>query len=258
MRKRWLLVFVTILVVTLVLSSCSKPPPPLPPTPTPTPTPTPPPTPEPAPAPPPAPTPPVTPPPSEVKEGLMVLSHSSYVDNFGYFHLVGEVKNVGSENTDTNQITATFFDDEGTSVDKITEYSYLDVLRPGQKSPFEIVAPAPPPSANYKLETTCQVTDREPYGEFDLRDVVLEKQEEGWSYLSGRARNVGSSPVELALVVVTFYDASSRVVGVSLGSLDVLPLQPGDSSSFTILVAAQIVRTMESYLLQAEGLKQGD
>ena len=75
----------------------------------------PPPTPVPPPAPSPKPTLPPTPTPApEVKEALVVLSHYSYIDNFGYFHLVGEVENVGSQNTELNKVTVTFFDDEGT------------------------------------------------------------------------------------------------------------------------------------------------
>ena len=89
-----------------------------------------------------------TTPTSEIGEDLLVLSHSSYVDNFGYFHLVGEVENVGSQNTETNKITATFFDNEGNVVVTASCYTYLDILKPGQNSPFEIILSAPPPVAN--------------------------------------------------------------------------------------------------------------
>ncbi len=183
MRKRWL-VFVTMLTIILALSSCSKPPAPSPPLPTPSPTPI------------PAPTPMPTPP-AEVKEGLAILSHSSYVDDFGYFHLVGEVENVGSQNTEMNKITATFFDDDVTA----TNYTHLDILIPGQKSPFEIVLVAPPTVTNYKMETTWQVTSRQPSTHFKMGGVTLEKEERGWGYLSGQVRNTGTQKVDAVGVV---------------------------------------------------------
>lgn len=243
MRKRWL-VFVTILTIILALSSCSKPPAPLPPPPTPGPTPT----------PVPVPTPPPTPTPPEVKEGLAILSHSSYVDNFGYFHLVGEVENVRSQNTEMNEVIATFFDDEGNVAVTATNYTYLDILIPGGKSPFEIILSSPPPVTNYKLETTWQVTTREPYTDLKIEGITLEREEQGGN-LSGQVNNTGSETVDVIIVAVTLYDRDKKVAGVSFSFAEISPLNPGESSPFAIIINPQVASVVETYAIQAEGYR---
>lgn len=227
MRKRWL-VFVTILTIILALSSCSKPPAPLPPSPT----------------------------PPEVKEGLAILSHSSYIDDFGYFHLVGEVENVGSQNTELNKVAVTFFDSSGTPVVTASNYSYLDILIPGQKSPFEITLSTAPPVVNYKLESTWQVTTREPYMDLNIQGITLEREEQDWGYLSGQIRNTGSEMVDVTIIVGTFYNGDGKVVGATLTFSDILPLGPRESSPFATIVNPQVVRAMQTYLLQAQGVRR--
>lgn len=193
-------------------------------------------------------------PPAEVKEGLVILSHSSYVDNFGYFHLVGEVENVGSQNTEMNTVTAMFFDEEGNAIVTAMNYTYLDILIPGQKSPFEIVLSAPPPVANYKLESTWQATTREPYTDLKIQGVTLEREEEGGN-LSGQVNNIGSETVDVIIVAVTLYDSDKKVAGVSFSFAEISPLNPGESSSFTIIIDPQVASVVETYAILAEGYR---
>ena len=217
----------------------------------------PPPTPVPTPAPSPKPTLPPTPTPApEVKEALVVVSYCSYVDNFGYFHLVGEVENVGSQNTELNKVAVTFFDSSGTPVVTASNYSYLDILKAGRKSPFEIILSAPPPVASYKLETTWQITSREPYTDLNIEDITFEREEQDWGYLSGQVRNTGSEMVDVTIVVGTFYNGDGKVVGATLTFSDILPLGPRESSPFATIVDPQVVRAMQTYLLQAQGVRR--
>lgn len=238
-RQRWLAIVIT-LTIMLATSSCGRPaaPVPLPPSPTSPLTST------------PAPTP--TPPP-ESEEYLAILSHSSYVDRLGYLHIVGELQNIGSKNTELNKVMATFFDSEGVPVVTASNYSYLGILIPGQKSPFEITFSSPPPVKNYKLERAWEVTERSTYAAFDITDISTEVDDEGQYWLHGRVKNIGGTPVNVVVLVSSFYDELGEVIATGFTFGDVMPLPPGETSMFTMVVDANVTPTIYTYSLQAEG-----
>ena len=232
---RWRgVIFVIALTGVMVLTSCSKSLAPVPPSPTPTPT-----------------------PPPEVKEGLMILSHSSYIDHSGYLHVVGELQNIGSKNTELNRVTVTFFDSEGAPVVTASNFSYLDILISGQKSPFEVIFSSPPLVTNYKLETTWRVTTEEPYLDIEIEESSLrEIGEGGKALLTGRVINREDEVLDVVMIAATFYDESGKVIGASFTFSNVSPLRSGDSSGFTMVVAPQVANFTKGYSLQVEGHRE--
>jgi len=170
--------------------------------------------------------------------------------------VVGEIQNAGSQNTELNKITATFFDLEGAPVATASNYSYLDILEPGQTSPFEIVFPSPPPVDNYKLEATWENTTRKPYLSIKVRDTSFRTDQAGWGHLAGEIVNAGNAAADMVIVVGTFYDGGGKVVGTSFTFSEIAPLGTGDSSPFTIIVDPQVVRLMETYSIRAVGSRK--
>lgn len=255
------------LVVILTLLTPDSVPPPAPPTPAPTPSaplapspapaPTPPPPPQaPTPTPTPTPIPKPTPVPEE-KEGLVILNHSSYIDHSGYLHVVGKLQNIGSRNTELNRVTVTFFDSEGASVMTASNYSYLDILTLGQKSPFEVIFSSPPIVTNYKLETTWRMTTKEPYLDIEIEESSLgEIGERGKALLTGKVINREDEAMDVVMIVATFYDESGEVIGTGFTFSDISPLRSGESSGFTMMVVPQVADFMGNYSLQAEGHKE--
>jgi hypothetical protein len=72
--------------------------------------------------------------------GISILSSSSFTDDIGYYHIVGEVKNNSpTDSMNYVKITSTFYDDTGKVVGTDFTYSNVDVLRPAEKSSFEII-----------------------------------------------------------------------------------------------------------------------
>ena len=72
--------------------------------------------------------------------GISVLSSSSFTDDIGYYHIVGEVKNNSpAESMNYVKIVATLYDKTGKVVGTDFTYTNVDVLRPAEKSSFEII-----------------------------------------------------------------------------------------------------------------------
>jgi hypothetical protein len=72
--------------------------------------------------------------------GISILSSSSFRDDLGYYHVVGEVRN----NSPTNsmnyiKIVSTFYDNTRRVVGTDFTYTNVDVLRPAERSSFEIM-----------------------------------------------------------------------------------------------------------------------
>jgi hypothetical protein len=60
------------------------------------------------------------------------------INENGWYQIVGEVVNTGSDNTEFVKVIATFYDEGGTVIE--TDYTYTDPsdLAAGQLAPFEI------------------------------------------------------------------------------------------------------------------------
>ena len=67
-----------------------------------------------------------------------ILSHSGWLDSVGYYHVSGEVQNVGDGALSFVKVTATFYDVSSTVIAVDFTYTALSVILPGRKSPFEI------------------------------------------------------------------------------------------------------------------------
>ncbi len=192
--------------------------------------------------------------PPEVEKGLLILSHSTYVDTFGYFHVVGEFRNLSSKSTELNQDKVTFLDMVGNPGITASAYSYLNIIAPAQTSPFEVVFPSPPQVINYKMELSWQVTTRQGYSGIKVISDSLRLVEESWGQLEGEVKNNGDRKAERVIIVATFYDKSGKVIGAGFTKARMLPLRPGETSPFTLVISPKIALNMETYSIQVESL----
>jgi hypothetical protein len=77
--------------------------------------------------------------PNNNSQDFQLISSSSYTDSIGALHVVGELQNTSPDPRDYVQIVSTLHDASGNIVDTGFTYSEVEVLRPGEKSPFEVI-----------------------------------------------------------------------------------------------------------------------
>lgn len=174
------------------------------------------------------------------------------MDKYGYFHLIGEVENLGEHNTEHNRVRVDFYDERGTLYTTGSGECYREVIEPGEKSPFEIVFAKAPQGANYKLTAEWDVTDRQPGGQMVFTGVKSTIEADGHFVLTGEIGNEGKQIIENAMVLGTFYDASGKVVAVGFTFPDTMPIKPGNSSTFTLVVEPPLSSNIDNFSLQAE------
>lgn len=209
---------------------------------------------------------------SETEESdLLFLNKRGYISESGCPTLVGEVKNAGNLSMSDILITASFYcgcsklmgAKEG--MPAITSgYTELEILAPGEKSPFKIVLSVEQFSQlklfdvdkieKYKTESDYNTTDEELYKSFEISQSRGELDNSTGHYkVVGMAKNIGNETAKQIKVVGTFYDNQDRIVEVMHTYLQD-PLRPGDEAQFEITALDKtIAQRIETYYIQAVG-----
>lgn len=186
-----------------------------------------------------------------------ILSHSSFLDSIGYYHVVGEVKNNSSNNRSFVKLTATFYNSANTVVATDFTYTGVDILLPNQKSPFEIIGPDQPISAqvdHYSVTVSdSNITGEEPYRSFTILSQSTNIDGLGYYHVVGEVKNTGSQTVTYVKVVGTFYDSSWKVVAAEFTYTDPSTLVAGQTAPFDVFILSTTLSgKVSSYELQLQ------
>lgn len=160
---------------------------------------------------------------------LEILSHDSYTDG-EWYHIVGEIQNNNDYPMMFVEIVATLYDDDGKVVGTDFTYTFLDVIPPGGKSPFETGTDEWEGTTNYKLQAEGSK------GDLPRQDLVIRSHESyidgDWLHVRGEVENTGTTDAEFVQLVITLYDASDNVVGAdfTFTTLNIVPA--GGTSPF--------------------------
>ncbi len=94
------------------------------------------------------------------KSSITILSHNSYIDSTGSFHVVGEVENNTPNTTKFVQITGTFYDINNAVVGNQFTYTNPSNIRSGAKGLFDLILMSASVPASlvdhYKLSASYQ------------------------------------------------------------------------------------------------------
>lgn len=221
-------------------------------TPTPTPTPTATPTPTPTSTPTSSPTPTLTASPTPTSTP-QILSHSNYTDNLGYFTVVGEVKNTLGTNIHFVKIIATFYDSSNTVIGTDFTYTDIDILKPNQKSPFELSSyPDKINPASYKLTVDYDVTGSSPFEGLTILSYTPSFDSLGYHKIVGEVKNNGVRQSTFVKIIGTYYDSAGAVIGKSFTYTNPYDISVGDTAPFE-LSSYPLKINPATYELQVQG-----
>ncbi|MEM3463625.1 MAG: CARDB domain-containing protein [Candidatus Bathyarchaeia archaeon] len=175
----------------------------------------------------------------QASNNVRILSHNGWIDLIGQYHVSGEIENCGSVPLRV-KVSATFYDSKGNAIvtrsTSDDEATILDVLLPGRKTPFDIIAysqysgdiPAELID-HYTLDVTYSVADPIPIG---LKILSSKPTVELGTYLriSGLVQNVANESARV-VIIACFYDSEGRV---AVYRYDVGIIYPRETRSFTI------------------------
>jgi len=95
---------------------------------------------------------------TESQPEIELLAHTPSTE-YDWFHVKGEVQNIGDRSAEFVNIIGTFYDAAGTVIACDYTYTQLDVLAPGQKSPFDMGLELPGALDHYELVIQARFVD---------------------------------------------------------------------------------------------------
>jgi hypothetical protein len=189
----------------------------------------------------------------------VIQNDTGYLDSTGYYHVVGEVKNMGDVWLQSIVISATLKDENGATVDVKQGSPWLTRLPPQVSVAFDVVEMDYSKSAmirSYVLSFTYQTGKPLP-ALLKIENLTSSKNSVGWLQVQGRVVNVGDSESDNTIVAGTFYGSNGRVVCAAFTSLtDSAAISPGTSQPFILTIVdsnrSDFVRT---YSVAAESVE---
>jgi len=190
---------------------------------------------------------------SGTTDKLTVLSYSSYISSIGTFHVVGEVENTGNINMQFVKIVATFYDSSKTVVGTAFTYADIEVLKPNQKSPFNIMEMSNVEEIqSVKLDLTYMPTTNEPYAGLTILSRSSYTSTIGTFHVVGEVKNSGNRDVNFVKVIGTFYDSAGKVVDTSFTYTNPSDITSGQTAPFYLMVMSPQVSKIKTYELQVQ------
>jgi len=183
---------------------------------------------------------------------LELLSHRSYRDQKGVYHIVGEVKNTGTKNLISVEVTARLYDKKKKPISFAYTFTPIQVLLPGQKSPFDIISFEKGEVEAYNLKVNFGTTLQKPYSEIEIVEKSHYTDEEGRFHIIGSAKNTGNRNVEFVKIVGTFYDTNENAIFTSFAYTEPKALASGKTVRFDISVPSEVSSKIVNHSVQVE------
>lgn len=192
---------------------------------------------------------------------VSILSSSQIRSEFGSTYIVGEVRNDLSDVVQFVQIVGRFYDSNGLLIDTDFTYTDLDLLRPGEKSPFRLIISDESVAQridNYTLAVNWDTVFADPAALAAATVLTIQEGEHrmndnGWYEIVGEVVNGGTDDTEFVKVVATFYDETGRVIDTDFTYADPTDVPAGQSAPFELIVTDEdISDDIESVKLSAQ------
>lgn len=184
-----------------------------------------------------------------------ILTHSGWLDSIGYYHVSGEVQNVGSGAVNYVEIVATFYNSSNVVVATDFTFTDVDVILPGRKSPFDVLLYDSTQSArvdHYSLAATYSTTNAIPKV-LEILSYSSYTDTYGYMHVVGEIRNNGAANATFVEVIATFYDSTGKVVVTDFTFANPYDLQPNQVAPFEVLLSHdQLVPLVSTYTLTAQ------
>jgi hypothetical protein len=184
---------------------------------------------------------------------IQLTSTSSYTDEFGNFHIIGEVNNT-SPQPQTNIVVTAILSNTSTNVivGNHSAFSSIETLRSGELSPFDIVIQNPQQVLGtfdfMEFSTTSQPASAEKPANLVLNGSSSFVDNVGNPHIIGNIINQGQSPEQLLNLAITFYDNSSLgVVGTQSFELNVNSLTNNQMAPFDVTITDNKTKSQAAF-----------
>jgi hypothetical protein len=171
-------------------------------------------------------------------DNFSVLESNIVIDQSGFIHLLGEIRNTSNETQHSITANANFYDKNGQNIGNGSGIVSLRSLNTGQVSPFEIIFLDKNQTKhffNYTLNFTSEIGQQKPDG-IVITSLKSRPDIFGYYYVSGRISNMGNDTATNVLAIASFFDKNGRMIGLSSAITEPSNMTSHSTASFTIVM----------------------
>jgi hypothetical protein len=177
---------------------------------------------------------------SSSNQDIQLIRSSSYKDSIGSLHVIGELQNNSTDPRDFVKIVSTLRDPSDNILDSSFTYSDVEVLRPGETSPFDVIFSNEQQvqrSQRYEISSiTGDISQAKPANlKLNVGDSYYDSI--GSAHVVGEVTNNGPGVSHYTKVSGTFYDDQNKIVATGFTYTDPLDLGPGQSAPFDMIIS---------------------
>ncbi len=185
------------------------------------------------------------------------VSSNSFRDRNGFFHIIGEIKNLTPNPIMNVTVTANLIDESNQSISNQTRFTELRTIKPLYFSPFEIIIYEPHVAKNARnytlnIDYIHTETQKEPALQIERNSSRLDVT--GNYFIYGNIKNNGKDESKNTNIIVIFYEQDGKIVGIGRGQSEPYDIPAGASAGFGIVFPNPIYDLDYTYKILAESL----
>jgi hypothetical protein len=168
------------------------------------------------------------------------------VDETKVMHILGEIRNESDTAMRNVLIKISFYDSEGNLLDEFQRVPAIQVINPGDSSPFEILyidQKTVDTVANFTMSAMGQTAEPK---EKQLKIISSNSRLDilGTYYINAAARNEGQETANNAIMIATLYDSDGRVIAIGKALAEAGPgssnMTAGSEAPFGIAITQEL------------------
>jgi hypothetical protein len=168
---------------------------------------------------------------------LGLVSDNDFTDEFNTLTVVGEVRNDSNVDAGQAEVTITFYDSAGTAIGMAQGQTILEVIPPGEKSPYHITLTQPAGLASYSLRAVARPVSSKRQAQLAIVEARRFEDEAGFFHVKGVVENAGSTISKRTKVAAVLYGRDNGVINVGFTYVDPPTLRPGERGSYDVIFA---------------------
>lgn len=180
----------------------------------------------------------VTPAPTALPPDAVLLglrSDNNFTDNFNVLTVVGEVRNDSNLDVGQTDIAVTFYDTVGAVIGTANGQTMLDVIPPGEISPFIITLTRPSGLASYSLRAVARPVTPGRNAQLAVIEVKRYEDDAGFFHVRGVIENTGNITAKRTKVAAVLYGRDNRVINVGFTYTSPPTLPPGGRATYDVI-----------------------
>jgi hypothetical protein len=182
---------------------------------------------------------------------------NSFRDRNGFFHIIGEIKNLTPNPIMNVTVTANIIDESNQSISNQTRFAELRTIKPLYFSPFEIIIYEPQIAKNvrnYTLKIDYNHTETQKEAALQIERNSSRLDITGNYFIYGNIKNNGKNESKNTNIIAIFYEQDGKIVGVGRGQSEPYDIPAGTSAGFGIVFPNPNLFLNLKYKIIAESL----